>query len=118
MSKLAIIGSRTFINYSLFVEIMTQNISVVNKSMIVISGGAKGVDAMAEKWAKDNGLETIIHKPDYSSYPGYLAPLKRNDLIAEDCDYCLALWDGKSKGTKYTIGKCLEYGKEVKIIAV
>jgi len=54
-----------------------------------ISGGASGVDTIAETTAKDLGLKTIIHKPlEYKWENGYKP---RNMIIAQECDvlYCL-----------------------------
>ena len=44
-----------------------------------------------------------------------LAPLERNKLIVDNCDCLLALWDGASRGTKYTIDLAVRKGKPVKI---
>lgn len=44
----------------------------------IVSGGAKGIDACARKWAEKNGLKITEFLPDYSRY-GRAAPIKRND---------------------------------------
>jgi len=54
-----------------------------------VSGGASGVDTIAETTAKGLGLKTIIHKPlEYKWENGYKP---RNMKIAQECDvlYCL-----------------------------
>jgi len=106
--KLAIVGSRDITDFVLepFVPIETT---------VIISGGAKGVDTLAEAYAKRHKLEFIVFKPEYDKYPGRIAPLKRNDQIVEACDMVLAIWDGESRGTYYTIKKAREMGKPVHI---
>lgn len=79
----------------------------------VITGGAKGVDACAEKYAKEHGLELEIIRPDYKNYYPKVAPLMRNKTIVEKSDVLVAIWDGKSKGTKYTIDYAKKLGKQV-----
>lgn len=108
--KLAIIGSRnlTIENISNYVP------KGVNE---IVSGGARGIDTVAENYAKENNLALKIFLPDYQLYKKG-APLKRNQQIAEYADECLAFWDGHSKGTKYTIKKFKELGKKVNIIII
>ena len=108
--KLAIIGSRNApaINIAQYIE---------HRPGIVISGGAKGVDTLAREYAQNNGIEFLEFLPNYAKY-GRCAPLKRNDEIAAAADVCLAFWDGKSRGTAYTVKKFKELGKPVHIIYI
>jgi predicted Rossmann fold nucleotide-binding protein DprA/Smf involved in DNA uptake len=107
--KLAIVGSRNIkeINIDRYVDFHPE---------CVISGGAKGVDSIAEKWANEKGIKTVIFRPDYARF-GKGAPLKRNHTIIENADTVIAFWDGKSKGTKYTIDLARRMGKTVKVIS-
>jgi len=84
---------------------------------LIISGGAKGIDAVAERYAAAHGIESKVFKPDYARF-GKAAPLKRNDEMVELADMVLAIWDGKSRGTKHTIDYAEKIGKEVKVITV
>lgn len=76
----------------------------------IISGGAKGIDKCAEDVAKKHNMKITVIRPDYDRY-GRAAPLKRKDEIVALADVVLAIWDGKSRGTKYVINKCKELGK-------
>ena len=93
--KLAIIGSR-----DLFID----NIELYLPKGIteVVSGGAKGIDSLDAEYAKNNNIKLVEFLPDYQRYKRG-APLKRNQKIAEYADQALAFWNGKSKGTLYTI---------------
>jgi predicted Rossmann fold nucleotide-binding protein DprA/Smf involved in DNA uptake len=106
--NLAIIGSRSIsdVNLSEYIQ---------EKPEYIVSGGAIGMDTIAEKWAMENGIKTIVFKPDYKKY-GRCAPLKRNHTIIENSHCVLAFWDGKSKGTKYTIDLAQKQGKKVEVI--
>jgi len=33
--------------------------------------------------------------------------LERDELMASKCDWCIAIWNGQSRGTKYTYDKAL-----------
>ncbi len=81
----------------------------------IVSGGARGIDACAAKYAKENGIKLTEFLPDYKKY-GRSAPIKRNNLIVDRADLVLAFWDGKSKGTGYVIDYCKKVGKALKVI--
>jgi hypothetical protein len=109
--KVAVIGSRT-INNSQFIYKKLDEYDNENPIDILISGHAEGVDKTSEKWAKLRGIETLIFPPEYEKY-GNKAPLKRNHDIINNCDICIAFWNGKSTGTKYTIDLARKQNKEV-----
>lgn len=69
---------------------------------LIISGGAVGVDTLAERYADKHGIEKLIILPKYDLY-GRSAPLIRNKQIVDHADLVIAIWDGASTGTKYTI---------------
>jgi predicted Rossmann fold nucleotide-binding protein DprA/Smf involved in DNA uptake len=62
--KVAIVGPREIEDYNILLE-------AVNKSGFkiteVVSGGAKGVDSLAEDYANDNELECTVFKPDWNN---------------------------------------------------
>lgn len=83
----------------------------------IVSGGARGADTYARLFAEQHNLKLIEFLPDYDKY-GRNAPLVRNKLIVEECDCLIAFWDGKSRGTKYTLDLAEKMGKPTKIIMI
>ena len=67
----------------------------------IVSGGAVGIDTLAEIYAKNRR-----------------APIIRNDEIISYAQYVLAFWDGSSHGTAYTVATCIKEGVPVKIISL
>jgi len=49
----------------------------------VVHGGARGVDRWAGTLAARLGLRVVVVKPDYDAYPGRVAPLERNTVMAD-----------------------------------
>lgn len=94
--KLAIVGSRTFRDYTLFERVMKARFR--SKPSLIISGGAEGADSMAETYALANDIGMIVHLPEWQKHGKAAGPI-RNELIIKDCDIVLAFWDGISKGT-------------------
>ena len=78
----------------------------------VVCGGTDTIDTLAEMWAKRNHLEFIVFLPRYDIYGSY-AMLKRNEDIANYVDKLICFWDGKSKGSLYTMGYAQKIGREV-----
>lgn len=104
--KVAVIGSRGLnVNIEKFIP---QGVSKI------ISGGARGIDTLAEQYADSHGIPKLILKPDYKRY-GRGAPHVRNRSIVEESDLIIAIWDGKSRGTKETIDYAMALGKEVQL---
>lgn len=83
----------------------------------IVSGGARGTDTCAREYAKAHGLKLTEFLPDYERY-GKGAPLRRNLEIIDYADAIFAFWDGKSRGTAYTIKKAQDIGKPVHIITI
>lgn len=103
--KIAIVGGRDFNDYELLknelAKFTKENEISLNS---ILSGGAKGTDTLAEKFAAEMDIEIIIFKPNYEKY-GRGATIVRNSKIIENSDIVFAFWDGKSKGTLDSIKK-------------
>ncbi len=108
--KLAIIGSRSLSKISLDAYI-PQGVTEI------VSGGADGIDTLARGFANAHDLPLTEFLPEYTRY-GRAAPIKRNEVIAKYADEALALWDGKSKGTAYTIQLFQKMEKPITVIVI
>lgn len=89
------------------------------KEWIIIVGDAEGVDSAVIDHAYHIGAVHIVYglkKPRHTSLGmgwvsvegGYLA---RDRQMARDCDLCLAIWNGVSRGTWYTYNYARKLGK-------
>lgn len=83
----------------------------------VISGGADGIDRLAEQYADKHHLSKYILRPRYDLYRR-AAPLKRNEQMVELADSVLIIWDGRSKGTQHTIKYAKKLNKPLTIIEI
>lgn len=112
MKKIAIVGCRpgAGINEDIVREYI-RSLSDKDKR-IIVSGGAEGVDTWAVQEARSLGIRTKVIPPKKDLSPKY-APLERNTRIAEECDWMVVFWDGKSPGTRDVITKAAALGKTV-----
>ena len=106
--KIAVIGSR-----NLRVENLEDYLPA--ECTEIVSGGAKGIDECAAKYATAHGVKLMEFQPQYETY-GRAAPIIRNKQIVDYADSVLAFWDGKSKGTLSVIRHCEKTKKPCKII--
>ena len=83
----------------------------------LVSGGAKGIDAMARECARLLRIPCTEFLPDYARF-GRGAPHARNLQIIRYADLVLAFWDFSSPGTRDTILACRKEGVPCKIIDI
>ena len=93
--KLLVVGSRSITEFDLSPYISPE-------VETIISGGAGGVDTLAEEYADQHRLSKYIMRPRYTLY-GRGAPLRRNEQMVDLADAVLIIWDGQSNGTNYTL---------------
>lgn len=108
--KLLICGSReiTEFDFTAYVPEDTE---------VIITGGAKGIDSIGETYAREKGIAYETHLPEYGRY-GRGAPMVRNKQMVDLADAVLAVWDGKSSGTKQTVKYAEDAGKPVTVVRV
>ncbi len=71
---------------------------------ILVSGGARGVDAVAEERARSRGLpDPLIFRARWNGPWKRRAGFMRNKAIVEAADVVVAFWDRSSSGTAHTI---------------
>lgn len=113
--KIVIAGSRTIDNYNMLLEIMKRDIFdlCLGCKVIILSGGARGVDQNAKQFALKNNLVYNEYKPIYENQHDKRAPLRRNEDMARDGDMLVCIWDGTSTGSFHMVNAMKKLGKPV-----
>jgi len=100
-----IAGSRQITNEDLVFETIEEALKDGFNITEIVSGTAEGVDTIGEKWANRNDIE--VSEFPYENYldenSGKVAPLVRNEKMAEYADQAIIVWDGSSSGTENMI---------------
>lgn len=117
-SIISVVGSRSITKaweddiYEVLDKVVDEQANLYDK-VIIMSGGAKGVDTYAERYAGFLGLEFVLIPALWDKY-GKRAGYIRNQALAL-ADVVVAFWDGSSKGTTSTIQLATERGKDVRV---
>lgn len=112
--KLIVAGSRGFSDY----QKLKRDIDALafgpysNDEISIVSGGARGADALGERFARVNGVQLYRFPADWDRY-GKRAGFFRNERMASFADGLLAFWDGVSPGTQHMIAYMTSLKKPV-----
>ena len=119
--KICIIGSRSIDKAEFVIPILDRFMKDhVVGTPVILSGGAKGVDQISKEYAKTHGYDFVELLPYHLLDPSTEFSSKyffiRSKQIIDNADKVLAIWDGKSKGTEYSIKYSQKRGIPVMVI--
>lgn len=113
--RVAIIGSRDLRDAEWVTDRLTAQVAL---DAVVLLGGAKGVQSIANDWALENGMDIVTFKPwhlvDFDAKPVPFSPqlfFLRNKQIIDNADYVLVLSTGKEDSE---VDRALRYALESK----
>jgi len=109
--RVAIVGSRHFSDQ---VRVIDYVKSLPPRASI-ITGSASGVDAAATKAAREKGIPVQVIPASFDELADASKSAARNQRLVDACDVLVAFWDGSSKGTRSTVERALDSGKEVHV---
>lgn len=125
---LLVAGSRGYTNYDEMCSILDyllQNQVAQGRKIVIVSGGAKGADTLAERYADERGYEKHImpakwYKEDgtYDNSAGYRRNKEMHTHIAIPSGNkrgCVCFWDMTSPGTKHNFQLAKQYGNPLKV---
>jgi len=118
--KIIIAGSRTITDknvvYSAFfyglAKFVEQGCKLPLHKLEIVSGCARGVDEIGEKLAYFLNIGLSLFPANWNKY-GKKAGYLRNIEMANYADALIAVWDGKSRGTKMMIDIAKKKGLKV-----
>ena len=109
--KVAIVGSRHFSD----LQHVVGYVNGLPERASIITGSASGVDAEATKAARAKGIPVQVIPASFDEVADPSKAAARNQRLIDACDVLVAFWDGKSKGTRSTVERALDSGKEVHV---
>lgn len=114
-----VVGSRNFNDYTKMRTYLDKMLSGHKDKVVIVSGGAKGADYLAERYANERNYPLIVMKAEWDKWgksAGYVRNQKMHDFIAKHPHRgCVAFWDGQSKGTAHNFPICEKMGTPLRI---
>jgi hypothetical protein len=119
--KVIIAGSRYYDDYATLKmecdKILSRKFADPECEVIIVSGGARGADALGERYASERGLKTEVHPADWNRYGDSAGPI-RNAEMAEVADALIAFpkSGAANRGTMNMVNTAREKGLQVRVI--
>ena len=113
MYKVIIAGTRDFSDYALLCS-YADEVLAGRKGVEIVSGGARGADALGEQYARERGFALKVFPAEWKKWGAAAGPI-RNAQMADYADALIAFWDGKSAGTRDMIRKAEDRGLRVQV---
>jgi len=104
--KVIIAGGRDYHEYDTLLEAIKDSGFDITT---VISGGAKGVDALGEQYAEGMNIPLNVYHADWERNGRAAGPI-RHRMMADNGDALIAISDGESRGTKNMIETATKLG--------
>lgn len=67
-----------------------------NPIKLLIAGGARGADTLAEYWARDNGIPRKIFPADWHTYGNRAGPIRNQQMLNEGKPDIVVAFPGRS----------------------
>lgn len=112
--RVIVAGSRTIDDYEVVCCAICESGFVITT---VVSGCAKGVDQLGERWALEHGVPVDKYPAQWASYGNAAGPI-RNQEMSENSEALVAIWNGMSRGTAHMIDCAKKKGLKVFVFLV
>jgi predicted Rossmann fold nucleotide-binding protein DprA/Smf involved in DNA uptake len=109
--RVGIVGSRHFPE----LDRVARYVRSLPASSSLVTGSASGVDATATRAARERGLPVRVLGASFEEAADAGSAMERNQRLVSSCDVLVAFWDGRSQGTRRTVERALDSGREVHV---
>ena len=111
MSRVGVVGSRHFPD----LERVARYVRDLPAGASLVTGSASGVDATVARVARERGLPVRVLGASFEEASDARRSAERNQKLIDQADVLVAFWDGVSQGTRTTIERALDSGKDVQV---
>ena len=108
--KIVIAGSRSITDINILLKAIKLSEYEITREDEIVSGGARGVDSLGEKYAKNKAIAVKLFKPNWDKY-GKSAGVIRNYEMAKYCDRAIVIHNGSS-GRLNMIKNLIKFNKD------
>jgi hypothetical protein len=109
--RVGIVGSRHFPE----LERVAEYVRSLPGTASLVTGSASCVDAEATRAARERGLPVRVLGASFEEAADAGSAMERNQRLVSTCEVLVAFWDGSSPGTRGTVERALDSGREVHV---
>lgn len=118
MARVIVCGGRDFYDKALLFDSLDRILRGMD-SVEIVSGHARGADAIGEEYAGARSLRLKIIKAEWKRYGHAAGPVRNGQMLRYamgDAPMVVAFWDGKSRGTKDMMRRAQDAGVKVQVV--
>ena len=112
--RVVVAGSRSFADFGLMCSRLDVLLSQ-RAEVVIISGAARGADALGEQYAALRGYPVERFPADWARF-GRAAGYRRNEAMAAVADAVVVFWDGRSPGTGHMVDIARSRGLPLRVV--
>lgn len=116
-ARVIVAGSRSFVDGDFLSSKLDKLLGRLGAETVIVSGGARGADALGERYAATRGLVMMREPADWDRY-GRAAGMIRNQHMSFLASHLVAFWDGSSPGTRAMIDMAKNDRLQVRVVKV
>jgi hypothetical protein len=110
--KVIVAGSRGIDDYDRVAEAIAASGYDVTE---LVSGTARGVDTLGERWAREHGVPVTRMPADWDEHGRAAGPIRDREMAAYG-DALVAVWDGQSAGTRSMLREAYSRNLEMYLV--
>jgi len=78
--RVLVCGGRDYSSYNKVKKVLSE---LRPAPTLIIHGGARGADNLADKWAFENGIEREVYKADWDKHDRRAGPIRNSQMLKE-----------------------------------
>lgn len=106
--KVLVCGGRDYNDYGHLKRVMTNFVAsrgIDKEKLFIIHGGALGADSMAEFWAKENSVKTLVFRADWTQHGKAAGPIRNRQMVKVGPDIVIAFPGGPGTADMIKVAK-------------
>jgi hypothetical protein len=111
LMRVLVCGGRDFAGRNLLAATLDQ-LHAGNGFSLVIAGGARGADTLAQEWAEARGIPCTVYRADWEGLGRKAGPIRNERMLAEGKPELVVAFPG-GRGTAHMVRIAREAGVEV-----
>lgn len=100
--RILVTGSRTLTDANLVARVLERAADGAG-SVTLVHGGARGADALAERYGRARGWSIERHNADWERFGKAAGMIRNSEMVRRGADVCVAFPVGESRGTRHAM---------------